>query len=335
MCHSACPLSGGMNRHHHFRLEIGPGFLGVLEHCRLQSDGSKHREYDFGNLRSAHEESDQVLKVARRSGAITSISSPVAILGPAKWTGLSRQDLQMIQGIMQERTRKPAHVRDARVPVGAKRAMEVCPFLDRTKLYEAFGGNGVRSGHGYLIMGSEGGGWMSKCGFEIPCDRRKKIRDVRLFFKRLEEIRKVLGLIVVGWDAKAKTWMGWNEMRSLSTASLVTKLPVIHLRMYASEVHDRLSRYFENEGGFEAASNEPEFDESAPETQSLHRMTDRELGDLIKRRDLKQAELAAALGVSQSFISQMLAGSRPWPGELRLKAIAFLRGQSNEYLPRR
>ena len=58
-------------------------------------------------------------------------------------------------------------------------------------------------------------------------------------------------------------------------------------------------------------------------TTSIDR-TESELGAAARRRGLTMKELAAMMGVSAGYLSQIANGGRPWTPKMREKAMAVL-----------
>lgn len=325
-CRQECPMSRCGVRHHHFLVGIGPEFLGVLEHFAVPSDQRGYREYDFVKIGPDASESQAAIRAARKNGQILSVSISAAVLANSRWSGLSPQLLSTIQAIVRERTRRPRLVHGSQVPGTQKSERLTCPLLSSGERYVAFCGNGYRSGQGYLVVGTKGRGWMKKCGFDVPESSQGIISAVRTFFDRLDEVRKSVGIVVVGLNTKTKAWLSWSDVRAFNTGSLVAELPTLHLRIYASEgFEDRLRQHLAGRGGFVAIGHETTGDLKASRDQCLEDMSGRELADIITRLGMSQQELADDVGVTQSFISQLVREVRPWPEPIREKAIAVLR----------
>lgn len=325
-CRQECPMSRYGARHHHLLVEIGPGFLGVLEHFALPSDHRGYREYDFVRIGSDASESQTAIQEARKNGRIISVSTSAAVLANSKWSGFSPQLVSIIQAIEGERTRRPQFVHGSQVPGTQKSERLTCPLLSPAKRYVAFCGNGHRPGQGYLVVGTKGRGWMKKCGFAVPECSQGVISAVRTFLDRLDEVRNSVDIVIVGLNTKTKTWLSWSEIRALNTGSLIAELPTLHLRIYASEgFDDRLRQHLAVRGRFGAIGHETTGDFRATQNQRLNDMSGRQLADIVLQLRVSQQELADEIGVTQSFISQLVREVRPWPEPIREKVIAVLR----------
>jgi hypothetical protein len=322
-CREECLLSDGGVSHNHYLIEIGYGFLGVLEHCAESTIEPALRSYDF-RLDDASIAGDSPLRQAINGGAIVTISAPVAILGPAKWCKISEAQRRIIQALLRERTRRPNLMRGDKVPGVAAREYLRCPFLSTEEAYVSFCGNGQRSGRGYLLVGKRGTGWLRKCGYDVPDQSRQRLRSVQRFLEDVASVQSILGLTVVGLDAKSKKWLEWSAIKSLATGSLLSLLPTLHVRVYAAaDFETRVRQFFESMGGFKPSSAEqfhgceigPPLDSEAPNA---------DLAERIRQAGFSQIELARQTGVKQPFISQILNGVRPCPEQLRVQLIELL-----------
>ena len=75
-CRPDCPMWGSTERHDHFYVQAGYGFLGVLEKYAT-ADGPDYRTYNFKNVSDTEVEVE--LKEARKAGQIVNVSVPTAL----------------------------------------------------------------------------------------------------------------------------------------------------------------------------------------------------------------------------------------------------------------
>ena len=207
-CRPDCPMWGSTERHDHFYVQAGYGFLGALEKY-VAKDESDYRTYDFEKV--TDDEAKEELKEARKAGQIVSVSVPTALFGRAKWAELPEERARIIDALMGEVTRplppkksgRADHafvLQGNRVPGLKPRSEVVCPFLRAKGRHVAFCGNGDRRGMGYQIVGQNGRGWLYKSGYRVPHDPRELAREVRSFLKHLAGVCDLIGLTAVGLD---------------------------------------------------------------------------------------------------------------------------------------
>ena len=324
-CRPACPMySCSHQRHSHIRLQIGLGFLGVLEKFRVATNG-ENREFDFQHL-PAGQGGDE-LKAQQRRGETPSINLPVAILGPARWSGMTLPQCRIVHAIVREitRVRRSARADNARVCVGnrvpgSKPKQELtCPFLRPNARYVSFSGNGARPGTGYRLIGAKGTGWLHKCGYWAPARERDQTVVVRDFLTDLRRVAEILGLTVVALHPRTGHWLGVRELIEFAQRRCGIKyLDPFHLRIYGPEdylLHWRT--YFEQQGRFRITTGADAAERSGPPESLL-------LANRLRRLGLRHEDLARALGKNRAYVTKMINGVKPWPQTLLARTEAFI-----------
>ena len=317
-CRPGCPYWDKGVKHDHFLIEVSSGFLGVLERFGLPGSKSKMRTFNFVEL-PEDEAARKSIQEARKEGRIITVNVVAAMLGPARWAKLSGLQQRIVQALTREITRaknssrpdKAAIVQNGRVPGSQGEPTRVCPDLQSHRCYVAFNGNGRRKGQGYTLFGAKGRGWLHKFGL-MP-EQNADAGEVRALFKELNLWREAIGLVVVGYHPKRDKWLKWSELKAMATGQspqVNSMLISLHLRFYAPEDYlDRLRNYFAERGGF--ATN----DEGASKPQSS--LFDDDLLIRIRKIGIRNKDLASKLGVSPSFVSQLMTGQCSWPQNRR------------------
>jgi hypothetical protein len=329
-----CPLEGSRASHGHFMVQVGLGFLGVLENYATGSEDGTRR-YDFAKTPS--EEAGKKVRAAQKEGALVTVSLPVKLFGRAAWSSLTAAQQRIIQALVREVTRpagtaKPSQrddgaevIRGNRVPGGRRKHKVPCALLDPEGTYVAFNGNGVRRGQGYKIVGDGGKGWLWRCGYPVPKDLRALRQEIRQFLADLEAVAGILGLTVVGRGG-GRWWATLKSLRGIARRGHGDRTLAGYLvRVYGPpDYPDRLRRFLEVQGKMRI----PKPDEAAEargeaartETAAPFRLRMHEAG-------VTQRELAGHLGCSQQFVAQILGKRRAWPPGMQDKADAYLRQQ--------
>jgi hypothetical protein len=329
-----CPLQGSDVAHGHFVVQMGLGFLGVLENHAIKS-GKGNRRYDFSKAPS--DEAKQQLQDARKAGRLVTVSLPVKIFGPANWSKLSAEQQNIIQALIREVTRHakkakpPATVREDRaetfagnrVPGSTDPQSIVCPYLKPAATYVAFNGNGRRRGRGYGIIGAKGTGWLHKCGYTVSKDRKARQRQMRRFLGDLGAVAAILGLTVVGYHGGKKQWATLQALQARAgQRHAADVLEEYTLRVYGPpDYHDRLHRYFEQQGQMTIPRLSAVPTATVEDTDSDPIMALR-----LRMQGLKvtQEALGEHLGCSQQFVTKLLNRERPWPEGVYQRATAYL-----------
>jgi hypothetical protein len=341
-CRPACPLWSRAEPHGHFLVQIGYGFLGVLEKFATRDDGGR-RQFDFDQKKPAGEGGD-ALVAARKEGRVVPVHLPTKVFGPSGWSGLTRGHRGIVQALLREvtrvKTKGETKRRDRadvltgnRVPDARGRSEITCPLLRADRRYVAFNGNGHRRGLGYRVVGSKVGGWLARCGYvkEIRPDAKWPGRDgvgriTREFLRELGEVAWLLGLTVAGL-ARTGAWLSLAQVQEVAGLSGRLKtLNQIHLRVYGPEDYlDWCRAVLEERGGF---STIPGGDGSPipPDAEDLLADAGIDLRVRLRRAGLSQQDLARHLGVSAAFLSAALSGKKPWPPGMRERAEAVVAG---------
>lgn len=343
-CDEHCVLLNNPQKHHHFRVQIGLGFLGVLENFHIASE-SENRDYDF----DPDDATDAVVE-ARRTGRIIPVSGPLKLLGTAHRSPLSRPQQRLLSAMIRETTRAPRSSRPGRAAVfhgdnvvGAKIGdFARCPALVADDDYIAFGGNGRRRGMGYRIVGQHDRGWLFKCGYQLPNSDGALSAEVRRFVRDLADVSDRLQLTPVGFEPKSATWVEFDTIKRLAEGNNGWHhVDDLHLRIYApTDIHDRLREML-------TESPRPSSDPYSVQPPNRYvrdrrrRKGEEPIGRLLARAGIGQTALALRLGVSQAFVSQLLSGKKRWPEEKERVARQFAasvlakRNKSNRCAERR
>lgn len=326
ICRDCCPLNNSQQRHSHIVVQVGLGFLGVLENF-MTEDVPWGRTFDFVNVPEG--DRGKLIQDARKTGAIVTVNAPVALLGPAKWSPLKGAPARILQALIRETTRarrrnrsesgKPQLVKGNLVPGTRLRVLIKCSLLKANGRYVVFGGNGSRAGMGYMIVGKQGTGWLARCGYEVPEDIDSLRRTVKDFLADLHKVAELLGLVVVGFQpSKQQTWLSIDELCSMAgSPGCWSALTAVHLRIYAPEDYlERMRACLEKAGGFEAVCDANSIENNHDES-NIGGGLGADLAMEIARLKIRQKEIAMRAGITQSSVSQFLNGRRPWPDRVR------------------
>lgn len=322
-----CPLRGAEQRHGHFLVQIGLGFLGVLEAHARHSNG-EGREYDF-SVKPAGEAAQKKLKDARHAGRIVTVSMLTKLFGQAAWSELTVGQQAIVHGLVKEvtRQRKGRHRRDDgadvvqgnRVPGAKANKFVACRLLDSAVRYVAFNGNGKRRGMGYRIVGEQRRGWLAKCGYDASAGGGKLRSEVLDFLADLEVVAGIMGLAVVGYHKEGR-WLDLTQIIATARGNAgIEKIEEVTLRVYGPEdYHVRLRRYFEEKGSLRLPAP-GEIEDGQADDRG-----DSRIDVLMERAGVTQTELGEYLGCTQQFLSKVLTGKRRWPQGMLERAEAYL-----------
>lgn len=344
-CGKGCPLWSDAAAHGHFLVQIGYGFLGLLEHFATSDDEQGRRHFDF--RQDPQGEQGKVVRMARQEGQVVRIHLPTKIFGPSSWSGLGIGHRRIIHALVNEVTRVPKGQKSERqdraaVLIGnevlsacGKREI-VCPLLQQEGRYVEFNGNGRRAGLGYRIMGSRRRGWLAKCGYGPSVDRKdasltKGNRSfVLTFLNDLANVANILGLVVAGIHPRTGMWLSLEAMRKIAQVRHGDReLDAVHLRVYGQEDYlDRCRDWLIKRGSFALIPGrqleDPEGEEDRPEGGE----SGFNLRLQMRQAGLTQRGLAQHLGVSEPFVSKVMNEERPWPERMRERAERFVAGVS-------
>jgi hypothetical protein len=304
-CDESCPYHGGA-RHHHFLVNVAPGFLGILEQFAQDSDAAV-REYQF---RVHGKKNAFTLRKAGKTGQLVSVYMPARLGELHACSGLSDEQHRLLQAVVRETTRKKVKERreltEPEIIVGNKirtftgKKSCMCSQLDPQVSYVGFNGNGKRKGLGYYLAT-----WMRKAGYAKDQQDR--------FLRDIAALEKKLGLIVVGVQNRFPPCMDRDRLRVLASMGPDQKaLNKIQVRIYApADYIERWNKFFgwgDNEQKLQAQESDP--------TAGVKAM--------MVKRNIAQRALAAGVGVDPSFFSKVLKGRKPWPAELLHRVRAYI-----------
>ena len=170
-CPDDCPAHGS-GRHHHFQIEVGPGFLGVLEPFAQVEEETGVRTYDFP-ARAKKGSKKLTLPKAGKTGRLVTVYLPAKLGEPAACKQLNERQHRLLQALVRETTRATRQPRQAiteaevvsgnLVPNFQGRDLQSCRLLEPQGQYVGFNGNRRRRGAGYLLLSENG--WLARAGY--------------------------------------------------------------------------------------------------------------------------------------------------------------------------
>jgi transcriptional regulator with XRE-family HTH domain len=311
-CGDECPARGGP-RHHHYLINVGRGFLGVLEQFSVSDVDVGVREYEF----PVRGKSESTLRRVGKTGNLVSVYLPAILGSPSVCSSFTHRQTMLLQAIIRETTRQAKLKRrdysDAEVVCGNQipnpnqpRKSITCPLLESNENYVGFNGNKKRKGLGYRLCTL--GGWLAKAGYDSS--------ELPAFLNDLTILADRLGLIPVAIHRETLECMDASSMSTLVlTRQGQRVLDKMLLRIYAPANYiDRWNCHFQ-------WPQEPR--SHTPNTSS-------DLGGLVealKRRKISQRDFANGLGVDPAFVSKILHGKKPFPPALMAKAQTWVTSQ--------
>lgn len=295
-CDDHCPLLGGPP-HHHFVVNIGRGFLGILEDCAVDDgDGTRHYEFPARGSRST----GQNLSRLGRTGRLASLYLPARLGSRSSCDAMSVSQHRLLQLLIRERTRKRRQARrefsEIEVVEGnsvvdlSGRGQAPCPFLAANGRYVSFNGNKKRRHCGYKLLSDHG--WLSKAG--------RPVSAVKPFLHDLSQLSGQLGLIVVGLVSSSGKlrFLNLDQIQALANSQAAGALQRLHLRVYADENYvSRWDAFF----GWPPA--DPVLEEVRLDARA-------ELQSLLESHSLSRKALATAMGQDPSALTKILNGKR-------------------------
>ncbi len=306
-CDDNCPMIHGP-RHKHFTVNIGRGFLGVLEQFGSGGDRPGVRKYEF--KLSGRKDSGPTLKSVGKSGKLATVYLPAKIGEPAVCANFTPKQHRLLQAIVRETSRKTKgkrrEVAQAEVIVGnqipgiQRKSNIVCSLLAPDGTYVGFNGNRMIKGLGYGL--TTPGGWLPRAGYARG--------DLEAFFDDLAVLAGPLGLIAVGIHVPTRECLDLEQLQVLlGSATGRATLAQTHLRLYApADYARRWNEYFR----WVAIPVGPE---ARPQLA---------LAATMAEKGITKAALAKGIEADPSFVSKVLAGKRPWPVELLDKAQTWV-----------
>jgi hypothetical protein len=306
-----CPGDCGARddaRHHHFQIDIGPGFLGLLEQFGRDPEGAGVRTYQFP---VAGKRAATTLSGLGKTGRLVSAFVPALLGEPDRCRAISAGGHRVLQALVRETTRptKPQSDADPRAEVltGGRvktlsgRSTARCKLLEQDCPLVGFNGNGKRKAMGFRLTGEWG--WLPKADFTADA--------VPAFLDDLAALAVPLHLTVVG-VGKGNTFFTLSQLRGLAeSAAGRRQLDGLDIRVFApADYASRWSAYF---GWADTAG----------------RVADRPALDLrteMRSRGMSCRTLAAGVGCDHSFLNKLLNGRKPWPAGLLEKVGEYLAG---------
>jgi hypothetical protein len=312
-CTRECAGFGGP-AHHHYLINVGRGFLGVLEQLAEADDETGVRTYHFpaGGKRRR---SLKTLRAIGKTGRLVSVYLPAKLGRRDACASLSAVEHRILQALMRETMRAKASEReegtDAAIVNGnvvrgaSTRGTITCQLLDSQKRYVGFNGNGLRRGQGYLLVSENG--WLRKANCRPG--------DLQEFLTGLAALSSKLGLIVVALEPSSERCHDLEGMREMATSRQGQRLlRQLHVRVYAeADYLARWNHFF---------SWPP--DTTVPSAVD-HRVS---LDGMFRRFSGTQRSYAEALGVDASMLGKVLKGKKPCPESWLARATALIASAS-------
>lgn len=316
-CPSTCPEPGA-RRHNHFLINVGRGFLGVLEDfVKSEAGGIRRFVFPVHGKRGAERTS---LRRVGKSGRLVTIYLPAKVGDTYVCKSFSARQHRLLQSIVRETTRQKAAERNSvsdsamlignAIPSINGKETIVCPFLAAEGRYAGFNGNKRLKGRGYKLLTP--GGWLAKAGYVDPDGiEGDRFKQTRQFLDDLSVLCRELGLTAVGIMPPR------NEVHSLGDLQDFAidkprrlRLDQVHLRIYTSADYvTRWNSYF--------SSDAPSDDQRADDPGA-------DISSALRHRGMTQRQLALAIQADGSFLSKVLRGLKPWPAPLARKAREWL-----------
>jgi hypothetical protein len=306
-----CPGDCGARtdaRHHHFQIDVGPGFLGLLERFGCDADGAGVRTYQFplGGKRTPTS-----LRALGKSGRLVSAFAPALLGEPDRCRTISTGGHHILQALVRETTRPLAPGPDAdpraevvtggRVRSYSARKSLRCGLLASAGAHVGFNGNGKRKAMGFRLGGDWG--WPVKAGYHEDA--------APAFLDDLAGLVDTLHLTVVG-VGPSDTFYTLSQLRGMpGSAAGRNLLPRVDVRVFAPpDYARRWSAYFGWDERAGRVADRPEFDVRAE----------------MRSRGLSCRALAAAVGCDHSFLAKVLNDTKSKPAGLLEKVRAYLAG---------
>ena len=297
VCRDGC-AGQGIGNHHHFLVNVGQGFLGMLEDFAQPENDGVVRSYAFpigGRKLSS------TLRRTGKSGQLVTIYLPAKLGDRKVCEKLTLRQHRLLQAIVRETTRNTKEdrrsVSEAEVIHGNSiltfdgKGTFTCDDLDQDKDYVGFNGNKVLKGRGYLVTSPSG--WLAKAGYSLD--------QLGQFFKDIDILYPKLKIIPAGIVKGGTGCLDLDQLSRLAHSQQKTKaFKRIHLRFYTEANYlARWNRVFK-----------------WSEEMSVNTvMTDPTLTvqSTLKEKGLSQRQLAKGMGVDTSLLNKVLRGKKPWP----------------------
>jgi hypothetical protein len=317
VCAGHCPGRRG-GRHHHYQINVGPGFLGLLEQFGA-ADGSGARSYSFpiGGRRGP----GPSLRKAGRTGELVQVYVPAKLGEPGACDGLTGDQHRVLQALVRETTLGPRRkgrltseveiLSGNTIPSASGQGQILCPALGETEQYVGFNGNGVRRGLGYYLTTE--GGWLAKAGYARE--------DVESFLADLGVLATRLGLIAIGIDRHSDRVYPLNELRGMAIGG--RGLNRVLVRVYTRA--DYLRRW-NAAFGWDEAGEEGNCDGHAQVAA---------LKGAMAGKGIKASALADGIHIDRSFLSKVLLGRKLGPQQFIARALEWVASQQTVPSPSR
>jgi hypothetical protein len=310
-CDDGCPHRRG-RRHHHILINIGKGFLGVLEQFGDADAETGVRNYHFP-IGGRH--APATLQRVGKTGRLVSIFLPAKIGEPNVCQTLDGDQHRLLQAIVREGTRKTKEKRrdpnepeiftDGRIRSINGKKWDPCAYVSLSKAYVTFGGNGKRKGLGYLLTSE--GGWLAKAGYALE--------EVAAFLSDLEKLTQHLDLIAIGVHRPTQHHVNLNTMQTLvATPAGRSELQELHVRFYASaDFLQRWSNYFQWVA--------PAMNQAQASTEPLLSII-----EVMTKKRITRRALAHGIGKDASFVNKILNRQKRPPRGFLEQAQAWVEG---------
>jgi len=299
----------GQRRHHHFRINVGGGFLGALEQF-AEDENLTVRAYRFPE--ASRRRMTTTLSNVGRTGRIGKLYLPAKIGNIDVCKTFTVSQRRLLQALIHETTRDSrsndasgAAVSTGRMVVGAYLSRTLpCPFLEADQPYIGFNGNRVRRGMGYLLASP--GGWQNKSGYELAATRD--------FLADLRVLQNRLSIVPVGFAPASGDFLSLSRICALAeNAASRSSLDRVHLRVYAPA--DYLTRWRTIFTGPDATA--------ASTSMVVSDGIDLRLRTVLAARGTK-TRMCRDLDIDPSFLTKVLAGIKPLPTGMRDRILHWI-----------
>ena len=156
-----------VRRHHHFLVNVGRGFLGILEQFVQEEDDAGVRTYAFP-VQGRYRRQSSTLRKVGKSGQLVSIYLPAKLGNREACEALTASQHRLLQAIVRETTRNTKEERQSVseaevmkgnvIPTVNGKDSFACDLLDPQGTFVGFNGNKLLKGRGYLVASE--GGWL-------------------------------------------------------------------------------------------------------------------------------------------------------------------------------
>jgi transcriptional regulator with XRE-family HTH domain len=318
-CDPLCAELEGRN-HHHFLVNVGRGFLGILEAFARADDNCGVRYYRFPTRGKPRQGS--TLRQVGKTGRLVSCFLPAELGDPTVCNSFTRRQLRLFHAINREATRArgrskrdpsaPAVFAGNLIPDLRGRRLIACTLLTESGRYVAFNGNSIRRGLGYYL--TTPGGLLAKAGYPLG--------DVQGYLADLAVLEDRLELVSVGIHKSTSEIMDLDSMMGLAlTTSGKRVLDQLFVRVYGpGDFADRWATFF-------AGPKLPA--RAVGEVVICLTQLSREMA----RKGIRQRTLALGLGIDPSFLSKVFGGKKRPPKELLERAAAWIADRPDRQPP--